>query len=249
MKSLQLIPVPLAAVVVTLAAWGLFESAGPSRPDLTEVTRSATWVDDSRNNSPASHRGRKRDVAEVRRKIEEGASGTYISDVLIEHDSALARWTDRVVEPLRVWVENDPALEGWNPEFEGQVRAAFEAWATVDIPMRFRFVRDSADAEVHVTWVERFHEPISGKTRWARDSRWWIVDGNITIALFHNTGPMLSATAIHAIALHEVGHLLGLDHSQDPDNIMTPRVRVKTLSDADRATMRLLYSLPPGAVR
>lgn len=249
MKSLKLISVPLAAVVVTLAAWGLRESVDPSNRDLTEVTRSATWVDDARNGVPGSHRGRKRVVEEVRRRIEEGASGTYISDVLTEHDSALARWRERVDPPLRVWIQNDPALEGWKPEFEGQVRAAFEAWLTVDIPIRFRFVRDSGDAEVHVTWVERFNEPISGKTRWARDSRWWIVDGNITIALFHNTGPMLSSTAIHAIALHEVGHLLGLDHSQDPDNIMTPRVRVKTLSDADRATMRLLYSLPPGAVR
>jgi hypothetical protein len=30
---------------------------------------------------------------------------------------------------------------------------------------------------------------------------------------------------------------------------MTPRVRVKALSDEDRATMKLLYTLPPGAVR
>ena len=251
MKSLQLISVPLASVVVTLAAWGLFQSVEPSEAGgLTEVTRGgATWLDDGRTNSPGSRRGRKRDVQEVRRQLERGAYGTYIGDVLIEHDSALARWPDRVSKPLRVWVQNDPALEGWNPEFETQVRTAFDEWVETGIPMRFRFVADSADAEVQVTWVDRFHEPISGKTRWARDSRWWIVDGNITIALRHSSGPMLSGSAIHAIALHEVGHLLGLDHSQNPENIMTPRVRVKSLSDADRATMRLLYSLPPGTVR
>lgn len=250
MKSLQLITVPLAAMVVTLSAWGLFESVEPrDGQELTEVIRGATWVDDARSGSSPSRRGRKRDVQEVRRQLERGAYGTYIADVLIEHDSALARWPERVVKPLRVWVQNDPALEGWNPEFEAQVRTAFSEWVAVGIPMRFRFVADSSDAEVQVTWVDRFNEPISGKTRWARDSRWWIVDGNITIALRHSSGPMLSAAAIHAIALHEVGHLLGLDHSQDPANIMTPRVRVKSLSEADRATMRLLYSLPPGTVR
>jgi hypothetical protein len=30
---------------------------------------------------------------------------------------------------------------------------------------------------------------------------------------------------------------------------MTPRVRVRELSNADRSTMKLLYTLPPGPVR
>jgi hypothetical protein len=29
---------------------------------------------------------------------------------------------------------------------------------------------------------------------------------------------------------------------------MTPKVRVRSLSEADRATLRLLYSLPPGSL-
>jgi hypothetical protein len=108
---------------------------------------------------------------------------------------------------------------------------------------------DSGDADVHVTWIDHFAEPISGKTLWARDQSWWIVDANITIALHHNQGEALDAAAIRAIALHEVGHLLGLDHSGDTANIMTARVRVRDLSAADRATARLIYELPPGSVR
>jgi hypothetical protein len=30
---------------------------------------------------------------------------------------------------------------------------------------------------------------------------------------------------------------------------MTPKVRVRALSEADRATLRLLYSLPPGSLK
>ncbi len=252
MKRLMVIVGSVIAAAVAIGAWGVHAGAIPApRADLIEITRSAvvaTTMDDPR--APAvGRRGRKRKLEEVRRAIELGASGTYISDVLIEHDSSLARWPERVNDPLRIWIQPDPKLEGWETEFVDQVRAAFDTWAEVDIPVRFRFVEDSASAEVHVSWVSRFTDPISGKTRWARDSRWWIVDGSITIALHHNTGPLLSSAAIHAIALHEIGHLLGLDHSKDPANIMTPRVRVRTLSDADRATMRLLYSLPPGAVR
>ena len=248
MKRLQLISVTCASAMVALLATGLRHGALAPRPALTEVTRSATWVDDAKGPA-SSRRARKRDVQEVRRKLEQGAIGTYITDVLVEHDSALARWPDRVEKPLRVWVDPAPALEGWNTEFEGQVRRAFEAWIETGIPMRFTFVADSSEADVDVTWVDRFDEPISGKTRWARDNRWWIVDGSITIALHHSSGSTLGPTAIHAIALHEVGHLLGLDHSRNPDNIMTPRVRVKALSDEDRATMRLLYTLSPGTVR
>jgi predicted Zn-dependent protease len=122
-------------------------------------------------------------------------------------------------------------------------------WQNTGVAVAFVFTRDSANADVHVTWRDHFDEQISGKTMWARDENWWIVDANISIALHHNRGEALDASAVRAIALHEVGHLLGLDHSNDTTNIMTARVRVRDLSNADRATMRLLYTLPPGSVK
>jgi hypothetical protein len=192
---------------------------------------------------------RTRDVLDIRRRIELGATGTYIGEILGERDSALSRWPERVAEPVRVWVGNSPAIQGWDDSYPERVRDAFDQWAGLGIPVKFTFVRDSSDADVHVSWIDHFETPISGKTIWARDSKWWIVTANITLALHHNAGELLDPKAIHAIALHEVGHLLGLDHTVDTTNIMTPRVRVRDLSEADRATMKLLYSLPPGSVK
>jgi hypothetical protein len=190
-----------------------------------------------------------RDLAEIRRRMLQNEAGTYISDILRARDSNIARWPDRTSRPLRVWIQPSDTNHDWNPVFAAQARDAFTTWEAAGSPVPFNFVTDSTSADVHVGWVDHFDEQISGKTVWARDNNWWIVDANIIIALHHDHGAPLDASAIRAIALHEIGHLLGLDHSSDTSNIMTARVRVRDLSEADKATMRLVYSLPPGSVR
>jgi len=188
-------------------------------------------------------------AGEVRRVLDAGSSGTYMDELLRGRDSSLARWPDRAARPLTVWVQPAAPFAGWRPAFLLRAREAFEEWQRVSVPVRFTFVDDSARADVHLSWVDRFDEPISGKTLWARDERWWIVSADIVLALHHRDGTPLDESAMRAMALHEVGHLMGLDHTRDAGNIMAPRVRVRELSAADRATVRLLYSVPPGRVR
>ncbi len=129
------------------------------------------------------------------------------------------------------------------------VRDAFDTWAQTGIPVRFTFVIDSASADVHVRFTERFDNGISGKTIWSRDSAWWLVSSDIQLALAHPGGGSVTPPQIRAIALHEVGHLLGLDHSSAAENIMSARIRVRDLTEPDRATVRLLYSIPAGSLR
>jgi hypothetical protein len=187
--------------------------------------------------------------ADVKERIAAGEAGTYIGELLADRDSALARWPDRVAHPLRIWIESGKTLTGWRPDFRDEVAAAFDSWSTVGIPVHFVLAADSADADVHIRWIDRFTQPISGKTVWSRDDRWWIVDGDITLALHHRDGDPLDGPQVRAIALHEIGHLLGLDHTADSTNIMAPRVRVRGLSPADQATLRLLYSVPAGKIK
>jgi hypothetical protein len=188
-------------------------------------------------------------VADTRRRLELSGSGTFIREVLTAHDSALARWPERVAEPLRVWVQPWVPLEDFQASFVPVVRRAFSQWSDVGIPVTFTFLMDSARADIHVTWIDQFSDSISGKTMWAHDDKWWIVDASIQLALRHRSGEALDSTAVRAIAMHEVGHLLGLDHTADTTSIMAPRVRVRDLSPADRATVRLLYQLPAGRLK
>ncbi|MES2521228.1 MAG: matrixin family metalloprotease [Gemmatimonadota bacterium] len=188
-------------------------------------------------------------VREMRRRITAGAEGTYIGELLVSRDSALARWPDRLVRPLRVWVDESGAVEGWSDDFVPAVRDAFDSWSAAGIPIRFDYVVDSASADVQVRFTNRLANGISGKTVWSRDSAWWLVAGDIHLAVEHPSGGTVSGSQMRAIALHEVGHLLGLDHSASVEDIMSARVRVREISDTDRATVRLLYSMPAGSIK
>ena len=191
----------------------------------------------------------KNDRGEVLRRLRNGARGTYIGDILLERDSTLVRWADRRGMPLTIWIQPQSNISDFSSAFVQEVRNAFDEWDGLRLPVRFAFVDDSTDAKIHVTWVDHFSQPISGRTRWARDDDWSITDANITLAVHHNSGDLLDDDAVRAMALHEIGHLLGLDHTSDSTSVMAPRVRVRQLSDADRATVRLIYTLPAGPVR
>jgi hypothetical protein len=186
---------------------------------------------------------------ETRRRIASGMTGTYIAELLTARDSAITRWPDRTTRPLRVFVRDGDALEQWNPDFLPAVRDAFDTWTQAGIPVHFSFVRDSATADIAVHFIEGFANGISGKTIWSRDGSHWLLSSDIQLAVTHPNGGTVTAPQMRAIALHEVGHLLGLDHTANPDNIMSARVRVRELSEADKATVRLVYAVEAGSLK
>lgn len=189
-----------------------------------------------------------RDVAEIQRRLANGERGTYIREILLQRDDHNARWPDRLSHPLRVWIQPTSLLPNFQASFPARARSAFMRWMDVDVPVAFTFVDDSALSDIPVVWIDRFDMPISGRTTWTHDQHWWISGASVAVALHHRSGMPLDADAISAIVLHEVGHVLGLDHTQDEQSIMAARVRVRDLSAADERTAQLVYSLPPGSV-
>ncbi len=208
------------------------EAAGTVAPDV--------GVDERRS---------KRDVRAVQLELRRRSAGTYIGEMLLSRDSSLARWPDRRARPIRVWIQPSSDLSDWTAAYVDEVYAAFDEWDALELPVSFTYVADSADAEVHVTWIDQFQEQISGRIQWARDDDWWITTASIVLAVHRHKGDVLDEDAMRAIALPAIGHLMGLDHTYDVRSIMAPKVRVRALSPADTATVRLLYTLPPGAVR
>jgi Matrixin len=189
-----------------------------------------------------------RDVEEIRRHIRLGAPGTYIDDILAEQDSQLVRWPDATM--FRVWIAPTTDATEWLPEYADTVRSAFTAWTAAGAPINATFTTDSAAANVRIHWIDRFTEPGTiGQTQQTWDQYRWLAAGDITIAMHATTGQTLGAGWVRATALHEIGHLFGLNHSSTSGDIMASEAHSQELSRADLATLRLLYALPPGTVR
>jgi hypothetical protein len=197
----------------------------------------------SRGQASAGIAGLLDDPAPLRVDVLRAAGGTYIGQLLRQRDSTLSRWPSRVAAPIRVWVEPS-AMVG----FSERVRDAFGEWSDVGLPIRFVFVDRARDAEIRVRWTERLDRK-TGNTVWRVDGNGWMQGSDVLLATHLGDGRVIDTRSLRAIALHEVGHALGLAHSDDRHDVMAALVRVATLSPEDRATARLLYALPAGHLR
>lgn len=187
--------------------------------------------------------------SEIRRRIRASAGLTYMNEILAAtKDSALHRWDGRVSSPVRVSLVGAP-VANFQPAFLDAVRAAFQRWEDAGVPVRFNFDADTSLTEVQFRWRIQFEGERSGLTDLQWDEEGHVTSGVITLATFDPKGQPLGVDDIRVMALHEIGHLLGLDHSPDPGDVMYAQPKVRDLSARDIATVLLLYDLAPGPLR
>lgn len=203
--------------------------------------------------STSRHAPEKRDLAQIQERLREGAPGTYILQMLAEQSDSLARWPDRNNEPLRVWIQPDASFADWDASYPVVAERAFEEWEQAGFPVRFDRMRDSAGTDIKIVFVHQMpaDDPARriGVARRVRDQDGWLVRAEVVIATHDRSGQPLPAATVAGTARHEVGHVLGLAHSPSPTDVMYPESRSTVISAADRATLHLLYKLPPGPVK
>ncbi|KAK9072253.1 hypothetical protein SSX86_008686 [Deinandra increscens subsp. villosa] len=139
---------------------------------------------------------------------------------------------------------------GFPTRFRYPVGEAFRKWSVGSRYFRFLGTRDFQNADIQISFERRDHgdgSPFDGP------------DGVVahafppTVGMFHfdtdnnwTVGAVPNAFDVETVALHEIGHLLGLDHSQHEDAIMWPKLisgRTKGLSSDDIRGVRDLYDV------
>ncbi len=240
MKTLVII---VSAVVVFVSATWLRQYLSERSSNDDAPASSQEFTGDSEPHPPSDATTR----AAVRERLT--SQDTYLGSWLAADDSVLKRWPSESGSWLRIYIGRG-GVHGFMPEYREEVRNAFNRWQRVGgIPIPFTFVSDSNAADVHVRWIESFNSTQLGEAEVAWDHNGWLVNASLKLATHGAFGRSLPPDIVYVVAMHEVGHLLGLGHSDDPDDLMYPTPTARDLTLRDRRTARLLYALPPGSVR
>jgi hypothetical protein len=187
--------------------------------------------------------------SELRRRIRASAQLTYLNEIVAAStDSVLHRWDGRMQSAVRVYLPPS-VVANFQPAFVDAVRTAFERWEQTGVAVAFKLDADSAAAEVRFQWRIQFEGARSGLTALEWDQDGHLKGGVVTLATFDPKGQPFGPDEVRVMALHEIGHLLGLDHSPDPGDIMYASPKVRDLSPRDIATLMLLYEIAPGSLR
>jgi hypothetical protein len=253
----------LALLVVSLAGFVVYNSIRDSRArarrhdamvlagDTTIVSAGLVQGSVRRELVPAG-KGQATPPEDLRRQVRNLAAGTYVNDILAAQDSALYRWPEHLSDALRVYVEPSSSIAGFDPHYPQMARDVFAEWSEAGFPLRFTFIYDSSSADLTIRWRERFGADEGqriGVTERTQTSAFLIAKARVSVANHDSTGRALSPTIVGGILRHEIGHALGLNHANDPTSVMYRESATSTIGNSDRATLRLLYLVPPGSLR
>jgi len=162
------------------------------------------------------------------------------------------RWADSN-HPLKVYVQVPNGLEGYSPELESILKKAFSDWSTgTGGKIKFAFVQKAEDAQITCSWTA--NQADLGGTEELGITRLVYVEDEIKSAeiklLTVKPSKEDSMTQLLSQAkstdLHEIGHALGLQHSDCSFDTMYPQVAPAglefPLTGRDCNTVMALYN-------
>ncbi|MCO5072327.1 MAG: matrixin family metalloprotease [Rhizobiaceae bacterium] len=136
--------------------------------------------------------------------------------------------------------------------YQAAVRAAFDTWSKI-ADIEFVEVPDSAQSDIRLGW-DTLDGPgnVRGEAAIGQTTGpgFFELSAEVCFDIEESWFPESKSEAdlFYRVAVHEIGHVIGLEHSSDPNSIMYPVVSVGTLSAGDVSAAQAIYGIAPGAI-
>jgi len=135
-------------------------------------------------------------------------------------------------------------------DFDAALASAFQEWEDV-AAVDFRYIDNSLSADVFVDMGPLTKEAVVGQatvtsvpTSGSLDR---ITDVDIILDSLEDWSPFGPAGSdFFAVATHEIGHAIGLDHVEDPEQLMNAVLKTDELGEGDIEGAQYLYGTDEG---